>query len=67
MAAQLGAAEIEQTLDRFVAADQQVYARTLAEYGDRVAFLSGSLANTEAHTEADTEADTEMDNGVALP
>jgi hypothetical protein len=67
MAAQFGSAEIDQTLARFVAADQQVYARTLAEYGDRVEFLSGSLADTEAHTEAHTEADTETDPGVALP
>jgi bacterioferritin (cytochrome b1) len=40
MAEQYGQPEIEQTLARFAAADQEVYAKTLAEYGDRVAFLA---------------------------
>jgi hypothetical protein len=39
MAVRYGEAEITQTLARFTAADQEVYAKTLAEYGDRVAFL----------------------------
>ena len=39
MAAQYGEVEIAQTLARFTAADQEVYAKTLAEYGDRIAFL----------------------------
>jgi bacterioferritin (cytochrome b1) len=40
MAEQCGETEIAQTLARFTAADQEVYARTLAEYGDRVTFLA---------------------------
>jgi hypothetical protein len=35
-----GAEEIEQTLARHTSADQEVYANTLAEFGERVAFLS---------------------------
>jgi bacterioferritin (cytochrome b1) len=42
MATEYGQAEIDQTLARFAAADQEVYAQTLAEYGDRVAFLAGT-------------------------
>ena len=34
--------EIEQTLARHTSADQQVYANTLAEFGERVAFLGES-------------------------
>jgi len=40
MAQRYGEAEVAQTLDRFDAADREVYARTLAEYGDRIAFLA---------------------------
>lgn len=39
MAESYGAAEIEATLARFAAADREVYAETLAEYGERIAFL----------------------------
>jgi len=39
MADQHGEAEIAQTLARFTTADREVYAKTLAEYGDRIAFL----------------------------
>jgi hypothetical protein len=39
MAEQYGAGEIESTLARFAAADAEVYAATIAEYGDRIAFL----------------------------
>jgi hypothetical protein len=35
-----GADEIEQTLARHTSADEQVYANTLAEFGERVAFLN---------------------------
>ncbi|GGK74809.1 ferritin-like domain-containing protein [Mangrovihabitans endophyticus] len=34
-----GADHIEATLDKFTRADQEVYAKTLAEYGERVDFL----------------------------
>jgi demethoxyubiquinone hydroxylase (CLK1/Coq7/Cat5 family) len=36
-----GPDHIAGTVDRFTRADQEVYAKTLAEYGDRVAFLHG--------------------------
>jgi hypothetical protein len=39
MAEQYGAGEIESTLARFAAADAEVYAETIAEYGDRIAYL----------------------------
>jgi bacterioferritin (cytochrome b1) len=39
MAGRYGQAHIDQTLARFAAADREVYARTLAEYGERIAFL----------------------------
>jgi hypothetical protein len=41
LAGQYGEAEIARTLARFTAADQEVYASTVAEYGDRIAFLTG--------------------------
>jgi bacterioferritin (cytochrome b1) len=34
-----GAEHIAETVARFTAADEEVYAKTLAEYGDRIAFL----------------------------
>jgi bacterioferritin (cytochrome b1) len=34
-----GAEEIEQTLARHAAADEEVYGKTLAEFGERIAFL----------------------------
>jgi bacterioferritin (cytochrome b1) len=34
-----GTGYVDETVDRFSRADQEVYAKTLAEYGDRVAFL----------------------------
>jgi hypothetical protein len=42
MAERYGETEIADTLARFAAADQEVYARTLAEYGDRIAFLGST-------------------------
>ncbi|MEO3786715.1 ferritin-like domain-containing protein [Actinocorallia sp. B10E7] len=39
MAGRYGAEEIERTLARFTAADEEVYKGTLAEYGDRMEFL----------------------------
>jgi hypothetical protein len=44
LAGRYGEAEIARTLARFTAADQEVYASTLAEYGERVAFLTGPSA-----------------------
>jgi hypothetical protein len=40
-----GADEIEQTLARHTAADQEVYATTLSEYGARIAFLGETSPN----------------------
>lgn len=40
MAARYGAAEIEETIARFTAADREIYARTLDEYGERSEFLA---------------------------
>jgi hypothetical protein len=44
MAGRYGPELIEETLARYTAADEEVYAKTLAEYGERVDFL----AQTEA-------------------
>lgn len=41
MADRYGAEHIEATIKKFTEADQEVYAATLAEYGERVVFLSG--------------------------
>jgi hypothetical protein len=40
MSDRYGAAHIEQTIARFTRADQEVYEKTLGEYGERVAFLN---------------------------
>jgi hypothetical protein len=40
MADRYGEELIDETLARFAAADQEVYAKTIAEYGERVAFLT---------------------------
>jgi bacterioferritin (cytochrome b1) len=40
MADRYGAEHIAQTLDRYTVADEEVYAKTLAEYGDRIEFLA---------------------------
>lgn len=37
-----GAEHIAETIDRFTRADEEVYAKTLAEYGERIAFLQES-------------------------
>ena len=39
MKSRYGAEEIERTLDRYTLADAEVYAKTLAEYGERLTFL----------------------------
>ncbi|WP_438297471.1 ferritin-like domain-containing protein [Streptomyces sp. HUAS TT7] len=39
MASRYGQETIDDTLARFTAADEEVYAKTLAEYGERVVFL----------------------------
>ena len=44
MAGRYGGELIEETLTRYTAADEEVYAKTLAEYGERIDFL----AQTEA-------------------
>jgi len=44
MAGRYGAELIEETLARYTAADEEVYAKTLAEYGERVAFLADTAA-----------------------
>ncbi|MCM2417086.1 ferritin-like domain-containing protein [Streptomyces sp. RKAG293] len=41
MAGRYGQEYIDSTLARFTAADEEVYAKTLAEYGERITFLSG--------------------------
>ena len=43
LARQYGQQAVDETLARFTAADQEVYAATLAEYGERVAFLGDAL------------------------
>lgn len=40
MAGRYGRELIEETLARYTAADEEVYAKTLAEYGERIAFLA---------------------------
>jgi hypothetical protein len=40
MAGKYGNALIEETLARYAAADEEVYAKTLAEYGERIDFLA---------------------------
>jgi hypothetical protein len=40
MGSRYGAAYIEETLARFSRADEEIYAKTIAEYGERVAFLT---------------------------
>ncbi len=44
MADRYGPELIDQTLTRYTAADEEVYAKTLAEYGERIAFLAESAA-----------------------
>lgn len=39
MAGRYGTEHVRTTINRFAEADQQVYAKTLAEYGERLAFL----------------------------
>lgn len=39
MEGRYGADHIAAAIDRFTAADEEIYAKTLAEYGDRIAFL----------------------------
>jgi len=44
MADRYGRELIEETLARYTAADEEVYAKTLAEYGERIAFLAQTAA-----------------------
>lgn len=44
MAGRYGREVIEETLARYTAADEEVYAKTLAEYGERIAFLAQTPA-----------------------
>jgi demethoxyubiquinone hydroxylase (CLK1/Coq7/Cat5 family) len=48
METRYGAAHITETVDRFTEADQEVYAKTLAEYGERVEFLTRDLEPRES-------------------
>jgi bacterioferritin (cytochrome b1) len=48
MAEKYGQELVDETLARFTAADRDVYAKTIAEYGERVAFLSESYAGVES-------------------
>ena len=48
MADRYGPELIEETLARYTAADEEVYAKTLAEYGERVDFLSQTEARRSA-------------------
>jgi hypothetical protein len=47
MAGRYGRELIEETLARYTAADEEVYAKTLAEYGERIAFLTQTSARSE--------------------
>jgi hypothetical protein len=57
MAVRYGQEYIDATLTRFTAADAEVYARTLAEYGERIAFLGepGSSLEEDEEDEEDEE------------
>ncbi|MCW2879717.1 MAG: hypothetical protein JWQ95_3817 [Sphaerisporangium sp.] len=45
MGAKYGAEVIQETLERFTMADQEVYHKTLLEYGERMEFLTETAAN----------------------
>jgi hypothetical protein len=47
MATKYGQELVDDTLERFTAADEEVYAKTLAEYGERVAFLAQTRPTVE--------------------
>jgi hypothetical protein len=47
MSDKYGSELISDTLGRFTAADEEVYAKTLAEYGERVAFLAQTQSGPE--------------------
>jgi hypothetical protein len=47
MAARYGEQLVTETLEKFAAADREVYAKTLAEYGERVEFLAGTYDELE--------------------
>jgi rubrerythrin len=42
MAGKYGEDLVNETLDRFTSADEEVYAKTISEYGERVEFLARS-------------------------
>jgi hypothetical protein len=48
MAGRYGSGLIEETLARYTAADDEIYARTLAEYGERVDFLAQTAPTLSA-------------------
>ncbi len=48
MADKYGQQLIDDTLARFTAADEEVYAKTLAEYGERIAFLGDGAVDLSA-------------------
>lgn len=41
---------VRQTLDRYTAADEEVYAKTIAEYGERMLFRAPSLSRDAANS-----------------
>jgi hypothetical protein len=45
MSGKYGAELVQQTLQRYTLADQEVYAKTLAEYGERIEFLAETATN----------------------
>ena len=53
-----GAEEIEQTLARHAAADEEVYGNTLAEFGERIAFL-GETAHDLSGDGSDSHVGTD--------
>jgi hypothetical protein len=44
MAGRYGSGLIDETLARYTAADEEIYAKTLAEYGERIGFLAQATA-----------------------
>jgi hypothetical protein len=51
MARRYGQGLIDETLDRFTAADEEVFGKTMAEYGERIAFLRDVTDSPTVDTE----------------
>ncbi len=56
MADRYGPELIDETLARYAAADEEVYAKTLAEYGERIAFLAQTAQTAQTAETAQTAA-----------